>query len=950
MIRSSSPLESPPTSRQASSSVSSRKTYSRRASAHKEKRKAQALAASSDEDEDSYGDRLISSAASASRSARPTSHGGPSGLALAEGSPVSKKVRALDEENRQAEPEGSSAKLTRTRSGDTLEKAPAAGLPNIMTEAASIAQSVSDIPRQEESSSFAMTARTHHLPRSHSSGKIATVAIGVQPPSSSPPITPPRKSKRLSRPNTPLASPSGYKELFAAVSPHKDYFDPPSAPSSPGTTGQQLGRTTVVRPGGMRRMLTKTQSMGGVPTLPSETDEKLASPGGTFGANLSPSSTTSQPTTPSRKLLRTLSMPESPLRSPLTDTGDPARSAQSQAQSRGPEQGQGSGGRAKRTYGGTRTMLAEVSRVELEISGMDSGTIDDRDEEMAPQESYAQLREKFEVDNTSIERTGSGSGNLMAELLLARAPQTVSDMRSKGENRRFMDELNYLIDGLADPSSGVAYKRTSCMEVLRNMMDDSWLAKMKVCGQVERVWEAVNGCKGDPVDEVITAICLVYLSILLQSGFGLEQLVQGDPAIVKNPLLSCLRTRDGPLDGTNKWIMVKASHKVRGFASQLKLQWIYEEPGTRRIASSLLQAVYEQDSEIIKTLVPDAKAVGKIINALRAEVQPLVDRFDLYEKGLDMSLDDDPPDFDHMLNLMRIVWILVGRSEYQLDLSLELPSISETLVDVILCASTLVWTGAEGVKSGVFQCAIKALELLTYFAQESPESAMSIASVSGAATSFIRLLLHGDTSETSNADEAEESMQTEVDEDAKGPKPKEGVLSRQGLTFITLALITALAMAGSETASRVGSTAVDRRCLGKHACLKTCRCLSAQPLLSHLNDIYVERCHDTDDPDCRVLAGHLALLIATLLPDYPSAEEVDRTSSQGLSRRRLPELLGSLKALKYEVHQTIERVAKRLESDSHQAPKGDRGEELEGVDTAHVDAAILKLEKWIAYV
>jgi hypothetical protein len=52
------------------------------------------------------------------------------------------------------------------------------------------------------------------------------------------------------------------------------------------------------------------------------------------------------------------------------------------------------------------------------------------------------------------------SSNPAKEFLLARAPQTVSDMRSKGENRRFMDELGYLIEGLGDPSASISSKRS----------------------------------------------------------------------------------------------------------------------------------------------------------------------------------------------------------------------------------------------------------------------------------------------------------------------------------------------------------------------------------------------------------------------------------------------------------------------------------------------------------
>lgn len=64
-----------------------------------------------------------------------------------------------------------------------------------------------------------------------------------------------------------------------------------------------------------------------------------------------------------------------------------------------------SGGKAKRTYGRSRTILAEVTdspRSGASSNGAEKDTI---------KESYAELRKQFEVDNTGGDE--SGPGNLM---------------------------------------------------------------------------------------------------------------------------------------------------------------------------------------------------------------------------------------------------------------------------------------------------------------------------------------------------------------------------------------------------------------------------------------------------------------------------------------------------------------------------------------------------------
>lgn len=117
-------------------------------------------------------------------------------------------------------------------------------------------------------------------------------------------------------------------------------------------------------------------------------------------------------------------------------------------------------------------MLAEIP------NGNDSPAsgISSIGEQDVVKESYAELRKQFEVDNSGDD---SGQGNLMLvswhafailievlfstdqqDLLAVRGGQTVSDLRSKGENRRFMDELGYLVDPILDPSTSMGLKRS----------------------------------------------------------------------------------------------------------------------------------------------------------------------------------------------------------------------------------------------------------------------------------------------------------------------------------------------------------------------------------------------------------------------------------------------------------------------------------------------------------
>lgn len=98
-----------------------------------------------------------------------------------------------------------------------------------------------------------------------------------------------------------------------------------------------------------------------------------------------------------------------------------------------------------RTYGRSRSFV--------NIEG-DSETGDHGSPSKA---SYFELRTKYEVSGalTPAELDQSPIPNA-----LARPPQTISDMRSRGENRRFIDEAAFLVDGIRDPTASWFFRQS----------------------------------------------------------------------------------------------------------------------------------------------------------------------------------------------------------------------------------------------------------------------------------------------------------------------------------------------------------------------------------------------------------------------------------------------------------------------------------------------------------
>ncbi|OCF33011.1 hypothetical protein I316_05349 [Kwoniella heveanensis BCC8398] len=818
-------------------------------------------------------------------------------------------------------------------------------------------------PRSTQSKDTnAVASSSRHLPAQKKS-LIPPPSVDIHPPSSSPPLpvdapapsTPPRKSKRLSRPTTPLASPSGYDELFEAVSPRKDYFGSPNSTLSPGTGGAKsaLGRTGSGRPGGLRRMLTKTQSLGAVPVSPAKEEKPVDTPPkegneSPYGAALSPSG----PQTPSRGLLRTRSMPESPSKS-IAKTADIETGA-----SEPQNQGQGSGGRAKRTYGKTRTMLSEVSNVDLELSKLNGGG--EAEEAVVLEESYAELRDRFEIDNATIERPGSGSGSLMPELLSARAPQTVSDMRSKGENRRFMDELSYLIDGISDPTSGAALKRANAIDILRNMLDEAWLAKMMICGQVEKVWESFSGARGEEGAESMDAICLLFLGVLQRDRSSFEDLFISDPPQVVQFLLHFLKIRDGPLDSVAKWRTNKPAQKLRNIYNQLNLDWTSTEACTRRLASSLMFALcHENTWADLEAYLKGEGILAKLMNSLHADVNLFADRFDLYEKGLDMLPSDNYPDFDHLYFLGQILFQVCERSPELNAVVIDGHSeLSGTLVRLVIGTSALVMNREDDVPRKTSRCTVRAVELLTSLVHGTSRNSEVVVSIWGGTTALLRLIIHyrhllAPSDNKKQEEEIEESGQTEVGEEPVSENDmRQDDVKSQTFFWAILALITYVALSGPKSVQAIVNTKTASNCLGRHGCLRHCHCVSAQPIIHHLSVLYAQYLERSEEANARVTSGHLALLISLLLPTaavHPSTPTMTIDALPGETKRdKLNGLLISLKGLKYEVRQDLSGGPNKSGNDKIDVDEvEDHEEEEEGLDMSNVETAITGLEKLI---
>lgn len=121
-----------------------------------------------------------------------------------------------------------------------------------------------------------------------------------------------------------------------------------------------------------------------------------------------------------------------------------------------------------RTYSQSRSFLVVLP------PAPESATPDaaQEDEEMQDlhRESYADLRRRWRVDMSSDDGEEEG---LMGPIDL----KSITELRDKGENRRFLDEIGYLLEGL-DPQAGLTMKR---MRYINSLLLEVYVVCLTKC-------------------------------------------------------------------------------------------------------------------------------------------------------------------------------------------------------------------------------------------------------------------------------------------------------------------------------------------------------------------------------------------------------------------------------------------------------------------------------------
>ncbi|KAF8887325.1 hypothetical protein BD779DRAFT_1527473 [Infundibulicybe gibba] len=174
------------------------------------------------------------------------------------------------------------------------------------------------------------------------------------------------------------------------------------------------------------------------------------------------------------------------------------------------------------------------------------------EDEYSTRESYASLRTRWGVDdseddpystyappspssaNASPAKGAKGKSKAGPSLLVApplpagmmNPLKSITELRSKGESRRFLDDVGYLFEGM-DANSGVGLRRASALEIITKLCDLEFARKAKAADFLSKTWDVFGEAgAGRGEDKVLDTLLIFFTALVARDPTSLSELAQ----------------------------------------------------------------------------------------------------------------------------------------------------------------------------------------------------------------------------------------------------------------------------------------------------------------------------------------------------------------------------------------------------------------------------------------
>ncbi|TFY69847.1 hypothetical protein EVJ58_g195 [Rhodofomes roseus] len=600
-----------------------------------------------------------------------------------------------------------------------------------------------------------------------------------------------------------------------------------------------------------------------------------------------------------------------------------------------------------RTYAGkSRSFLVALPAAQLGVGGLsrsnsdnagldESALIGSQEDEFELEESYTDRRIRWGVDNSeddprpwSPPPEAASPGKRKGKGKLVEAPpvplpngmmndlKSITELRSKGESRRFLDDVGYLFEGL-EASSPLSVRRASALEIVTKLCEPDFARKAKAADFLERTWQVLREAGAGNGDKVMDTILAFYAALVSRDTRDLTDLVgrsdflsalynmldglerANDPLWLISCALSDAELRRAGIQRADKALLAGLEKLVK------KKSGLFDPDETisnRLLVSTALAALPSSCQDIVH--------ISSLLRIFQHELAPLPSRISVYGSGLPIlsplsaSSSLDAPSFGHADNCLRLLdsyllgrWTSSGSSQSQ-------GSSADTRLDsdreeglaagiVSLCSvCDVVARDPEHEEHSIAasNCMESALRVLISLTHDDVQWCQAVLD-GQLALWIVRLVVQSQRHQSLGNRPLKREQEAESDLDdlvADGERAATS-LDRQCLA---LGLLTNLAQVSYAAKDILRTTRLSFQCAGKRACTTVCHCTSRVSALSCLALVYSQHTKsETEDGVESIIRGHMAVLFGLLMRDCPDNQRILLDTLPGTSDKQKLERL-----------------------------------------------------------
>ncbi|CDZ98465.1 Wings apart-like protein [Phaffia rhodozyma] len=513
---------------------------------------------------------------------------------------------------------------------------------------------------------------------------------------------------------------------------------------------------------------------------------------------------------------------------------------------------------SNKTYGGTSRSMLATAEAGSDVEG-----------EGTKRESYLTLAKRWGVDKAQ---------ELKEQTI---GLPTLNELRARGENQRFLDDLGYIMDGLQGDS--LAVKRPSAVDLIRRMLDTDFRISIKTLDEAANLYKILRKAGAGAGDYVLDASLVLYLGLLAQDSKAVEVIltshskdcfnVVGEMIKTKNDGFSAERKREAegkavkPKDKTTS----KLLNELARIYSVSDLDCKTFHISLRGIASSFLASIVAADKgarfdrhlALMQTGIAETS-----ITSLEAELGTLPGRLKDHEIGLPLLPKHEPPDIGHAERCLFILESLFLRFEEVKEIIRtghpQLPSLLGTLLAVALRITSSLENYLDKADEIATNCVTGCLRVLVNITHSQTSLVTDLLACPTIVPTIFRLI-NTSTSLPLPVDDSRRTLQIslEMDVDYAGNGHIDDAEDQKiEVLCLALSLLNNLVEKTEELKDRVRMTEMSKTCNGSRMCVSSCRCPERRSVLHILVDLFVSQSKQNASPEASYLSGYAVLLLS----------------------------------------------------------------------------------------